>query len=97
MQFFLFLFSEDEYFTLSSSSSSKPFKLTILGGSLSFEVVGAWKRFMRAKEISPSEDFCMTYTEVFQDVISRFWSNLGYHRRLPCKSFTGRLTSKSSG
>ncbi|KAG5410922.1 hypothetical protein IGI04_007241 [Brassica rapa subsp. trilocularis] len=51
--YFSFFF-ENDIFTLSTSSSSKPFKHTIIGGLLSFEVLGGWRRLFRIEDLPVS-------------------------------------------
>ncbi|WZZ70901.1 hypothetical protein YC2023_082271 [Brassica napus] len=65
----------------------KPLKLTILGGSLLFEIQGAWRRLLCAKQV----------ISLVKTMKSVFFPDM-FVRRLPCKSSgSRRLTQKSFG
>ncbi|WZZ27938.1 hypothetical protein YC2023_011339 [Brassica napus] len=75
------------------SSMPKPFKHTILGGLLSFEIVGGWRRLcVLRKRLTRKSSSKTTYLKVVQDkqsrpdLIPRLWSNIAYLGRLSCLS-----------
>ncbi|WZY86988.1 hypothetical protein YC2023_033372 [Brassica napus] len=73
----------------------EPFKHTILGGLLSFEILGGWRRLcVLRKRLTRKSSSQTTYLKVVQDkqsrpdLFPRFWSNLAYLGRLSRTSST---------
>ncbi|WZZ86354.1 hypothetical protein YC2023_114933 [Brassica napus] len=69
--------------------TTEPFKHNILGGLLSFEILGSWRRLcVLRKRLTRKSSSKTTYLKVVQDkqshpdLFPRLWSNLAYLGRL---------------